>query len=247
MQELVFKSISDFHAYNGMPEPENPLFSVSSYSGKEVDTKSCDEGNNEVSLTCGFYSISLKKILSGELVYGRTKYDGEVNVREKCLQHLIVRCSWVYASRGRNFVMSTMDLMKKQDTLHVVDDQIGAPTWARNIADASTCMIRSVISPGKINSRKLFGTYHLSSDGICSWYEFSKSIVALLEKHGVPSPIETKPVSSDEYKSVTHRPSYSVLDCNKVSRVFSVRQVAWQYALELCIAEMRIREKSIAN
>lgn len=75
MLELVFKNISDFHAYNGMSEPENPLFSVSSYTGKKHDTESCDEGNEEVSLTCNFYSISLKNIISGELVYGRTKYD----------------------------------------------------------------------------------------------------------------------------------------------------------------------------
>lgn len=75
MQELVFKTISDFHAYSGMPEPENPLFSVSSYSGKKDNTESCDEGNGEISLMCDFYSVSLKNIISGELVYGRTKYD----------------------------------------------------------------------------------------------------------------------------------------------------------------------------
>lgn len=75
MQELVFKNISDFHAYSGMSEPENPLFSVSSYTGKKDDTASCDESNEEISLTCDFYSISLKNVLSGELVYGRTKYD----------------------------------------------------------------------------------------------------------------------------------------------------------------------------
>ncbi|MEQ9442896.1 MAG: helix-turn-helix transcriptional regulator [Cyclobacteriaceae bacterium] len=75
MKELVFKKISDFHAYNGMPEPENPLFSASSYTGKKDDTESCDEGNDEISLACNFYSISLKNILSGELIYGRTQYD----------------------------------------------------------------------------------------------------------------------------------------------------------------------------
>ena len=75
MKELNFKTVSDFHAYSGMPKPENPLFSASSYPGKEVDTKNCDEVNDEISLTCDFYSISLKNIISGELVYGRTKYD----------------------------------------------------------------------------------------------------------------------------------------------------------------------------
>ena len=171
-------------------------------------------------------------------VYGRTKLDGEVNVREQCLKHLIVRCGWVYASRGSNFLRSTMELLKKQDTLHIVDDQFGAPTCARYIADASACIIRSAMSPGKINSTKLFGTYHLSSGGICSWYEFSKNIIALLEKNRVSSQIEAQPISSDEYKSATRRPSYSVLDCNKVSRVFAVRQVDWQDALELCFAEI---------
>lgn len=75
MQEFIFKTISDFHAYSGMPEPENPLFSASSYTGKTDDKASCDEGNGEISLICDFYSISLKNIVSGELVYGRTKYD----------------------------------------------------------------------------------------------------------------------------------------------------------------------------
>ena len=68
MQELVFKNISDFHAYNGTQEPENPLFSVSSSFGKKDDKGSCDEGNPEISVICDFYSISLKKIISGEVV-----------------------------------------------------------------------------------------------------------------------------------------------------------------------------------
>ncbi len=75
MQELVFKSIGDFHAYNGMSEPENPLFSASSNKGKKDDVATCDENNEAISLTCDFYGISLKNIISGELVYGRTKYD----------------------------------------------------------------------------------------------------------------------------------------------------------------------------
>ena len=75
MKELSFKTISDFHTHNGMPEPENPLFSASSYTGKTNETDSCDEGHEEISLTCDFYGISLKNIVSGELVYGRTKYD----------------------------------------------------------------------------------------------------------------------------------------------------------------------------
>lgn len=75
MQELVFKSISDFHAYSGTPEPENPLFSASHTTVKEDQTQSCDETHEDISLTCDFYSISLKNIISGELLYGRTKYD----------------------------------------------------------------------------------------------------------------------------------------------------------------------------
>ncbi len=75
MKELEFKHISDFHAYNGMAEPENPLFSVSSYKGKEQDVKNCAPEEEHVSLTCDFYSISLKNILGGELIYGKTKYD----------------------------------------------------------------------------------------------------------------------------------------------------------------------------
>jgi len=75
MQEIIFKNISDFHAYSGITEPENPLFSAFYYSGKKGETESCDENNEEVSLSCNFYSISFKKIISGELVYGRTKYD----------------------------------------------------------------------------------------------------------------------------------------------------------------------------
>lgn len=75
MQALEFKTISDFHSFNGLEEPENPLFSVHSYTRKKRDLQKCDETNEAVSLVCDFYSISLKNILSGELVYGRTKYD----------------------------------------------------------------------------------------------------------------------------------------------------------------------------
>ena len=75
MKELVFKNITEFHAYNGMSKPENPLFSASHAVGKEGDEESCDKDNEPISLTCNFYSISLKNIISGELVYGRTKYD----------------------------------------------------------------------------------------------------------------------------------------------------------------------------
>ena len=170
--------------------------------------------------------------------YGRTKNDGEIAVRNACPRHLIVRTSWVYSSRGRNFVRSMIDLMNKKEVLHIVDDQIGAPTWARYIADASTSMIGSVMNSNQASADDMFGTYHLSSSGNCSWYDLTTKIRLLLEKNGFSRPVEILPTTTEEYKIAARRPLYSVLDNEKIHRFFAVNQVNWEYALELCLAEM---------
>ena len=171
-------------------------------------------------------------------IYGQTKNDGELAVRNACDRHLIIRTSWVYASRGKNFVRTMMDLMNKKEVLHVVDDQVGTPTWARYIADASAEMIRAVIAGDELSAEEMYGTYHVSCAGSCTWYDLAMAIRTQLEQKGFSRSVEILKVTSEAYETAARRPGYTVLDNGKVHRQFEIHQAGWEQALGLCLAEL---------
>lgn len=140
-------------------------------------------------------------------VYGMSKLAGEENVRRLCDRHYIVRTAWLFGRHGHNFVKTMLRLAGERDVLAVVDDQTGSPTYTRDLAEAIARLI----------SRPVYGTYHITNSGICTWYQFCREILAGAGITG----IEVKPVTTAELNRPAPRPAYSVLD----NRAW--RQLGW--------------------
>lgn len=155
-------------------------------------------------------------------VYGTTKLEGEREVLECCEKAVIIRTAWLYSAFGNNFVKTMIRLGKERDTLGVVFDQIGTPTYAKDLARA----ICSIINKGLIR-----GVYHFSNEGVCSWYDFA---VAVHRLAGIKS-CKVKPLHTAEYPVKANRPAYSVLDKTKIKTTFGIEIPHWEESLERCI------------
>lgn len=147
--------------------------------------------------------------------YGLTKFEGEEAVRELVEPHYIVRTSWVFGEFGKNFVYTMQNLAATRDTLTIVNDQIGRPTWTRTLAEFLVHLIENDCA---------YGTYHLSNDNSCSWYEFAQEILK-------DSAVKVLPVTSEQFPQKAKRPKHSVMDLSKAKATGFVIPT-WQEALE---------------
>lgn len=154
-------------------------------------------------------------------VYGQTKLEGELAVAKYCAQHYIVRTSWVYSEFGNNFMKTMLRLAEDRDTLNVVSDQIGTPTYAVDLAKALVAMLLQTQS--EINR---FGIYNFSNEGVCSWYDFAKEIFAVYQKSIIVNPIPT-----EAYPTPAKRPKFSLLDKTKIKDTFNLEIKPWQESL----------------
>ena len=163
--------------------------------------------------------------------YGRTKLLGEEKILEALSTALIVRTSWVYSAHGKNFVKTMLRLMQERDTVRVVEDQIGAPTWARGLAE----MLWASLSKDNIR-----GIYHWSDEGICSWYQFAKAIAEEAVKIGlIKRCAQVEPISSKNYKTLATRPHYSVLDCSSTIRDVGISPIPWRSQLKSMLEDLK--------
>lgn len=153
--------------------------------------------------------------------YGRTKLLGEQAVQEIMDNYYIIRTSWVFGAYGHNFVFTMKNLAKTRDTLTVVNDQFGRPTWTRTLAEFMVYVIQQ---------KAPYGIYHLSNDNSCSWYEFAKAILK-------DQPVEILPVTSEEYPQKAKRPQYSVMDLSK-AKALGFKIPTWQEALTKMLEEL---------
>jgi dTDP-4-dehydrorhamnose reductase len=157
-------------------------------------------------------------------VYGRTKLEGEEQVRGANPDHLIVRTSWVYSPFGRNFAKTIMAAARDRDVLTVVDDQCGCPTSALDLADA----LLLVLGRWEAGDRTgLGGTYHLASPTPATWFEIAQQVVVDCRRLGLPG-AEVKPVASSDWPTRARRPHNSVLDSTRFERDFGYRMPEWQ-------------------
>ncbi len=169
-------------------------------------------------------------------VYGRTKLAGELGVMASGAACLIVRTTWVYASYGRNLLLTMRRLGKEGQEIKVVDDQRGAPTFAPQIAEATATVIAGAIVNGVLDMdrfRAIGGLYHLTAEGQTTWYGFAQAILA-----GTAAIHRLAPTTTDAFKTPARRPLNSVLDNEKFARQFGFRLPDWRIGLARCLAEI---------
>ena len=172
-------------------------------------------------------------------VYGQSKLAGDCAIIEHCKKYLIFRTSWVYASRGNNFMKTMMKLAQSRDMLNVVNDQFGAPTPARLIAQVSVLAIQKMLQKND-DMDKLSGVYHLAPAGFTNWYGFADEIFALARKANIELMLKAenfKGISTEEYPTPAKRPKNSRLDITKLETTFGLVMPSWQSQLQLTFAE----------
>lgn len=171
-------------------------------------------------------------------VYGRTKLAGEEAVRASGAGHLIFRTSWVYAARGRNFLRTILRLAAEREELRVVADQVGAPTWARLIAEVTALALRQELP---LRSKGGFegGTFHLTAAGETSWHGFASAIVAAARKSGAALKCRAVvPITTAQYPLPATRPANSRLSGAKLAAHYGLEMPGWEYCLQQCLAEL---------
>lgn len=158
-------------------------------------------------------------------VYGSTKLEGEKAAQQACSRTMIVRTAWLYSTFGNNFVKTMIRLGKEKPELGVIFDQIGTPTYARDLAVALFAAINQGVVPG---------IYHFSNEGVISWYDFTKAIHRIA---GITS-CHVRPLHTAEYPTPANRPHYSVLDKTKIKQTYNIEVPYWEESLKECILKL---------
>lgn len=164
-------------------------------------------------------------------VYGATKLKGEQALREAGCPYILIRTAWLYSPYGKNFVKTMCRLTAERPSLNVVFDQVGTPTYARDLS----ALILHIIATGQLGKT---GVYHYSDEGVCSWYDFACAIRDL-----AGNTCDIRPCHSDEYPTKARRPAFSVLDKSLVKKTFGVGVPHWYTSLRNCMAEMDLQKE----
>jgi dTDP-4-dehydrorhamnose reductase len=173
-------------------------------------------------------------------VYGQSKRRGEEYISQVGARHLILRTAWVYGGRGANFLLTMLRLMRERESLGIVDDQHGAPTWSRLIAEATALLVARCGRDGRFDPAERSGTYHLTSAGATTWFGFASRIRELAISRGLldDSAAALNPIPTSAYPTPARRPHYSVLSNEKLKAAFDLALPDWDTALALCLADM---------
>jgi len=158
-------------------------------------------------------------------VYGSTKLEGEQRVQQACRRAMVIRTAWLYSTFGNNFVKTMMRLGNEKPELGVIFDQIGTPTYARDLATVIMTAIEKGIVPG---------IYHFSNEGVISWYDFTKAIHRLA---GITT-CHVRPLHTAEYPTPASRPAYSVLDKTKIKQTYGIEVPYWEESLKACVDQL---------
>ena len=163
--------------------------------------------------------------------YGRTKLHGEQAIAEVGAKAIIIRTAWLYSEYGNNFLKTMLRLTKEKETLNVVFDQVGTPTYAGDLA----MTIFSIIEGDYYNGNE--GVYHFSNEGVCSWYDFAQEISTAMGHK-----CQISPCHSNEFPSKVTRPPYSVLDKTKIKRTFGVDIPHWRESMIYCLKRLVMQQ-----
>lgn len=162
--------------------------------------------------------------------YGRSKLSGEQAIQATGVPHLILRTSWVYGSRGRNFLLTVLRLAQQRDELRIVDDQYGTPTWCRTIADTTAHLVAQAKCHDEWWEQKS-GIYHLTAQGQTTWAALTDAILENATLSTIPA---VKRITTQEYPLPAKRPAYSVMSCQKLMGMGQLELPEWKKALRLC-------------
>ncbi|MEZ5105702.1 MAG: dTDP-4-dehydrorhamnose reductase [Draconibacterium sp.] len=176
--------------------------------------------------------LNEQTITNPEGAYGKTKLEGESYCFKENPQSVIIRTSWLYSEFGNNFVKTMIRLGKQQDSLNIVFDQVGTPTYAADLAHA----ILSIIQISEENPKNFVpGIYHYSNEGVTSWFDFAKTI---FEITGIDCKVS--PILSEEFPSPAKRPHYSVLNKSKIKNTFGLEVPYWRDSLKICLKKLNV-------
>ena len=182
-----------------------------------------DGTSTSLSLTTGYKETDIPNPQS---IYGQTKLDGELAIQKNWEKHFIVRTSWVYSQFANNFMKTMLRLASERDSLSVVNDQIGTPTNAVDLAEVLLTIIQSPTT----HHPSFFGIYNFSNEGVCSWYDFAKEI---FHQKGIS--IDLQPIPTSTYPTPAKRPTFSVLDKSKIKTTFPIAIADWKTSLKKCL------------
>jgi dTDP-4-dehydrorhamnose reductase len=210
---------------DGCEKKINKAFSVNGQGAKNV-AKSCrDIGAKLIYISTDYIFDGTKGGPYREddppnplSVYGESKLMGERYVEELLDDYLIVRTQWLYGKYGRNFVETILALAEERDTIEVVHDQLGSPTYTADLSRAIAALV----------SKDLRGTFHVSNQGSCSWYDFALEIVRLSNA----SEVEIEPISTAALNRPANRPLYSIFNCQRLEQTAGFEMRTWQQALQ---------------
>lgn len=163
-------------------------------------------------------------------VYGETKLQGEKNATSYC-KAIVIRTAWLYSTFGNNFVKTMLRLGNERESLNVVFDQIGTPTYAHDLAKA---ILAAAAKATSTNDTSLGGIYHYTNEGVCSWYDFTREIFDMEKIDCKLSPIETK-----SYPTPAKRPHFSVLNKQKIKSTFDIEIPHWKHSLSECLIKLK--------
>jgi dTDP-4-dehydrorhamnose reductase len=166
-------------------------------------------------------------------VYGRSKAAGEEEIRARLGEHVILRTAWLYGVDGRNFVKTMLEIGRERETIRVVNDQFGCPTYAGDLATAVLTAARKITA----EHAGVWGTYHFCGGGRAAWYDFAVRIFELAGKYERFKVREIVPITTAEFPTATRRPKFSVLDCGRFENVFGFRPPDWEDGLARMIED----------
>jgi dTDP-4-dehydrorhamnose reductase len=184
-------------------------------------------------------------------IYGQSKLLGEERVQNNCDRHIILRTAWVYGNRGHgNFVKTMLKLGRERDEVRVVSDQIGSPTWAKDIAATIIQLLTAITLSGNEDTNTFnippMGIYHYTNSGVASWYDFALAIFEEASSLSIPLKVkQIVPIESCEYPTLAKRPAYSVLAGGKIADALGYSSSHWRHSLKQMLLELVNSQKSI--
>ncbi len=193
----------------------------------QISTDYVFDGNN-------YLPYSESHQTHAQSVYGASKLQGEIAIQAIAPQAIIIRTSWLYSEFGQNFVKTMLKLGQEREQLNLIFDQIGSPTYAKDLAEAILTIIDSAAFKHTLFQKDKVHLYHYSNEGVCSWYDFAKTIFELSNTACQVNPIETK-----DYPTAAKRPHFSVLNKAKIKQSYDLAIPYWKDSLQNCLNQLK--------